>query len=54
MHNKFEAWKVNMISFGGKAVLINHVLNSIPIYLLSDINPPNCVIYDLHRIFVRF
>ena len=43
-----------MLSFGGKVVLINSVLNCIHIYLLSAINPPNSVIYDLNRIFARF
>lgn len=43
-----------MLSFGGKIVLINNVLNSILLYLLSAIIPPKCVVDDLHRIFARF
>lgn len=46
-----QDWKGRLLSFGGKPLLINHVLQSIPIYLLSTINPPKCVIHDIHRIF---
>lgn len=48
--NKLQAWKGKLLSFGGKVVLINHVLQSIPRYLLSAIKPPKCVIHDIHRI----
>lgn len=54
VQGKLQAWKGKLLSFGGKAVLINSVLSSIPIYLLSAIIPPKCVIHDLHRIFARF
>ncbi|KAG5630357.1 hypothetical protein H5410_002074 [Solanum commersonii] len=43
-----------LLSFGGKVVLINHVLQSLPIYLLSVMTPPKCIIYDIHRIFANF
>ena len=43
-----------MLSFGGKAVLIKHVLQSMPIYLLSVMAPPKCIIYDIHKIFAKF
>lgn len=43
-----------MLSFGGKATLINSVLQSIPIYTLSAIVPPKCVITELHKIFTNF
>ncbi|XP_049414633.1 uncharacterized protein LOC125877356 [Solanum stenotomum] len=51
---KLQVWKGRLLSFGGKAVLINHVLQSIPIYLLSVVCPPKCVIHDIHRIFAKF
>lgn len=54
MQNKLNAWKGKFLSFGGKHILINSVLQSIPIYLLSSIILPKWVIYDLHRIFARF
>lgn len=35
-------------------MLIAHVLQSIPIYILSAMNPPVRVINHLHRIFAKF
>lgn len=40
-----------MVSLGDKATLINRVLNIIPIYTLSAIVPPKCVITELHKTF---
>lgn len=51
---KLEVSKGKLLSFGGKVVLINSVLQSIPIYQLSVIIPPKCVLYDIQRIFARF
>ncbi|XP_060170510.1 uncharacterized protein LOC132601447 [Lycium barbarum] len=52
--NRLQTWKGRLLSFGGKAVLINNVLMSMPIHLLSPIKPPKCVINDMHKIFSRF
>lgn len=52
--NKLQVWKGKLLSFGGKVVLISNVLQSVPIYQLSAIIPPNCVIHDLHKLFARF
>ncbi|WMV21122.1 hypothetical protein MTR67_014507 [Solanum verrucosum] len=46
-HNKF-------LSFGGKQVLVNHVLQSLPIYLLSAMNPTKKVMEQIHQIFAKF
>ncbi|KAG5610516.1 hypothetical protein H5410_021797 [Solanum commersonii] len=54
INSSLQAWKGKLISYGGKVVSINNVLSSIPIYLLFAINPPKCVILDMHRIFARF
>ena len=35
-------------------VLINHVLQSMPIYLLNVLTPTKCVIDDINRVFVKF
>ncbi|XP_060177891.1 uncharacterized protein LOC132607832 [Lycium barbarum] len=37
--NKLQNWKGKLLSFGGKAVLINSVLQSFPIYMLSAVVP---------------
>lgn len=34
--------------------LIQHVLNSIPCYLLQACNPPNSVLLQLERLFAGF
>ncbi|KAG5631172.1 hypothetical protein H5410_002889 [Solanum commersonii] len=49
-----SVWKSKLLSFGGKPMLINHELQSIPIYLLSTIFPTKGFIYDIHRIFAKF
>ncbi|XP_060183463.1 uncharacterized protein LOC132613456 [Lycium barbarum] len=52
--NKLQNWKGKLLSFGGKAVLINSVLQSIPIYMLSTVVPTKYTINELHKIFARF
>nr|XP_016434507.1 PREDICTED: uncharacterized protein LOC107760901 [Nicotiana tabacum] len=52
--DKLQAWKGKLLSIGGRAVLIYHVLQSMPIDLLSVVNPPNNVISKLHKIFAQF
>lgn len=42
-----------MLSYGVKEVMINSVLQSVPIHFLSAIVPPNCVIQELHKIFAK-
>ncbi|XP_060170719.1 uncharacterized protein LOC132601661 [Lycium barbarum] len=51
--DKLQTWKGKLLSYGGKAVLITSVLQSIPIHVLSTIRPPKCVIKELRRIFAR-
>ncbi|KAG5610592.1 hypothetical protein H5410_021873 [Solanum commersonii] len=52
IHNKLQLWKGKRLSYGGKAVLINHLLQSIPLYLLLAIKPPKCVI-DVKELYVE-
>lgn len=52
--DKLQSWKGNLLSIGRRAVLISHVLQSMPIHLLSVVNPPNCVIKKLAKLFARF
>ncbi|WMV32542.1 hypothetical protein MTR67_025927 [Solanum verrucosum] len=54
IQNKLQLWKGKLLTFGGEIVLINSVLQSIPIYLLSVSNSPKCVIHDIHRMFAKF
>ncbi|XP_060195246.1 uncharacterized protein LOC132624493 [Lycium barbarum] len=52
--DRLQAWKGRILSYGGKAVLIASVLQSIPIHLLSVIVPPKCVILEIHKMFAKF
>lgn len=54
VRSKIRGWKGRMLSFGGKEVLINSVLQGIPIYTLSAIIPPQCVFKEIHRLLARF
>ncbi|XP_060211804.1 uncharacterized protein LOC132639369 [Lycium barbarum] len=51
---RLQSWKGKMLSFGGRAVLIKHVLQGMPIHLLSALNPPDCVITQMHKLFAQF
>lgn len=46
-------WQNRLLSFGGKYILINHVLQSLPVYLLSAMNPPKKIIEQIHQIFAK-
>ncbi|XP_059315761.1 uncharacterized protein LOC132066472 [Lycium ferocissimum] len=52
--DNLQNWKGKLMSFGGKAVLIKSVLQSMPMYLLSAMVPKKYTIQELHRIFARF
>lgn len=52
--DKLQAWKGKLLSIGGRAVLISYVLQSMPIHLLSAVNPPLYVLNRLHKIFAQF
>ncbi|XP_060210567.1 uncharacterized protein LOC132637503 [Lycium barbarum] len=48
------SWQNRLLSFGGRYVLVNHVLQTMPVYLMSAMNPPSGVIKQLHKIFAKF
>ncbi|XP_060216553.1 uncharacterized protein LOC132644029 [Lycium barbarum] len=52
--NMLQNWKGRLLSFGGKAVLITSVLQSMPLYLLSSMAPTKYNLNELHKIFARF
>nr|XP_009786255.1 PREDICTED: uncharacterized protein LOC104234397 [Nicotiana sylvestris] len=52
--DKLQSWKGKLLSVGGRAVVISHVLQSMPMHLLSAVNPPNYVINRLHKLFAQF
>lgn len=51
--NKMQSWKGKLLSIGGRATLISHVLQTMPIHLLLAVNPPASVINKLHKMFAQ-
>ncbi|XP_019251272.1 PREDICTED: uncharacterized protein LOC109230201 [Nicotiana attenuata] len=54
MIDKLQSWKGKLLSIGGRAVLISHVIQSMPIHLLSAVKAPASVINKLHKLMGRF
>nr|XP_009759526.1 PREDICTED: uncharacterized protein LOC104212044 [Nicotiana sylvestris] len=52
--DKMQSWKGKLLSVGGRAVLIANAMQSIPIHMLSAVNPSIYVINKLHSIFAKF
>ncbi|XP_070014295.1 uncharacterized protein [Nicotiana sylvestris] len=52
--DKMQSWQGKLLSVGGRAVLISHVLQSMPMHLLSAVNLPKYVINRLHKLFAQF
>lgn len=47
------SWRNELLSSGGKYILIKHVLQSISIYQISVMNPPKGVVDIIHRIIAK-
>ncbi|XP_059302066.1 uncharacterized protein LOC132053996 [Lycium ferocissimum] len=54
VRNRLQVWKGKLLSFGGRAILLKHVLQAMPMHLLSAVDPPSFVIKKLHKIFAQF
>ena len=52
--NRLNGWQSSKLSDGGKITLIKHVLQSIPIYTLSALNPPKGTICLIEMHFANF
>nr|XP_016460879.1 PREDICTED: uncharacterized protein LOC107784288 [Nicotiana tabacum] len=52
--DKLQSWKGKLLSVGGRVVLIANVMQSIPIHMMSVVNPPIYVINKLQSIFAKF
>ncbi|XP_015168633.1 uncharacterized protein [Solanum tuberosum] len=51
---KISDWQSRILSFGGKATLIKHVLQSIPIHTMAAISPPKTTIRYIKRVTADF
>lgn len=52
--SKIQAWKGKILSYGGRAILIKHVLQSTPIHCLSVMNSPMNVLHQVQRMIAQF
>ena len=54
IEEKLPTWKGKLLSYGGRLILINSVLSSIPLYYFSFYKVPIWVIQRIDRIRRRF
>ncbi|KAJ6822973.1 uncharacterized protein M6B38_386025 [Iris pallida] len=54
IRSKLMGWQNKILSPGGKLVLINNVLSSIPMYTLVAYCPPRAVLWTIERMFAAF
>ncbi|CAH9143431.1 unnamed protein product [Cuscuta epithymum] len=52
--NKLSSWKMKMLSQGGRLILIKHVLNSIPLHVVSVTNIPVAVVNMINLMIANF
>ncbi|XP_060210563.1 uncharacterized protein LOC132637499 [Lycium barbarum] len=52
--NRVMSWQNRLLSFGRRYILMAHVLQTMPVYLLSVMNPLRGVIDQLYKIFAKF
>ncbi|XP_060177861.1 uncharacterized protein LOC132607800 [Lycium barbarum] len=54
IQNRLSSWTGKLLSIGGRTTLIKHVVQSMPIHLLSVCDPPSGVLAQIHRLFAKF
>lgn len=47
-------WHSRFLTYGGRYILIKSVLESLPIYLMSSMNPPKGVNDQIHNLIAKF
>nr|XP_027102979.1 uncharacterized protein LOC113724256 [Coffea arabica] len=52
--HRIASWQGRWLSMSARALLIKHVLSSMPIHMLAVLEPPMGVISDLERMLARF
>lgn len=52
--SRILGWQSRILSFGGKATLVKHMLQSLPIHLLSAISPPSTTLKQIQALCVDF
>ena len=47
-------WQAKILNFGGKATLVKHVLQSIPVHTLAAISPPKTTLKCIKKVIADF
>ncbi|XP_015160977.1 uncharacterized protein [Solanum tuberosum] len=51
---RITGWQTRLLSYGGREILVKHVLQSLPIHLLSAVTPPVTVLKQVQSIMADF
>ncbi|XP_069150536.1 uncharacterized protein [Solanum lycopersicum] len=51
---KIAGWQTKILNFGGKVILVKHVLQSIPIHILAAVSPPKTILKHIHKVIADF
>nr|XP_016513123.1 PREDICTED: uncharacterized protein LOC107830160 [Nicotiana tabacum] len=51
---RMNGWQRKMLSYGGRIILIKHVLQSLPTYTMTSLNPPKSILNLMERHFATF
>ncbi|XP_020243333.1 uncharacterized protein LOC109821565 [Asparagus officinalis] len=54
LYRKLATWKTNSLSFGGRLILLNSVLTSIPLYYMSFYKLPKWLIKEIDKVRKNF
>lgn len=49
-----QIWKVKLLSFGGRKVLIKSIAQALPVYLMSCFQLPKKIYKDINKILANF
>lgn len=52
--SKILGWQSKILSYGGRATIIKHVLQSLPIHILSVVSPPTTTLKQIKSIIANF
>ena len=51
---RITGWQTKQLSYGGKAILTKHVLQALPIHLLSAVTPPKTILKQIQMLMADF
>lgn len=54
IERKVAGWKSKLLSFGGKVTLIKHVISTVPIYTLLEVQVPTAVLKLIDQAMIQF